>query len=111
MRYVREMDTEIPLLIPVTASGKKIKWQIMMKEDVDALRTRLNSHTNYLTMRLSTEILYATKSTTILALQAAYFKFLDEAQLLQLLEPMKDWGLSFKSSKKLISTFKECGPT
>ncbi|PQE04200.1 hypothetical protein CJF31_00002116 [Rutstroemia sp. NJR-2017a BVV2] len=45
-------------------SGKKIKWQIMMKEDVDALRTRLNSHTNYLNMRLSTEILRGTCAAT-----------------------------------------------
>jgi hypothetical protein len=59
------MNTDIPLLILVTASGKKIKWQIMMREDVDALRTRLNSHTNYLTMRLSTEILYVNEYSCV----------------------------------------------
>ncbi|PQE08909.1 hypothetical protein CJF32_00002717 [Rutstroemia sp. NJR-2017a WRK4] len=48
----------------VAVSGKKIKWQIMMKEDVDALRTRLNSHTNYLNMRLSTEILRGASAAT-----------------------------------------------
>ncbi|PQE13895.1 Ankyrin repeat-containing domain protein [Rutstroemia sp. NJR-2017a BBW] len=48
----------------VAVSSKKIKWQIMMKEDVDALRTRLNSHTNYLNMRLSTEILRGASAAT-----------------------------------------------
>jgi hypothetical protein len=105
------MNNDIPPLILVAVSSKKIKWQIMMKEDVDALRTRLNSHTNYLNMRLSTEILYVNESTTILGLQAAYFTYLDEAHLLQLVEPIKASGSLLKSSKKLVWTFKECGPT